>query len=161
MKKEATIKRNQIYIGELIHPISIQKDNLSIITYRHLRSILFQKMQNNLAKDLLYDSPLYPILTANKDCLNQNILIWKSLSLDSILKTYLYKPILTEKDIINIRENIFSGENYLINIKSENLTQIKEMSDCILYEPQTGYYKKIDAFLPHKEEKSIRKRTIS
>ena len=76
--------------------------------------MLFVPNEENLANDLLYRSPNYPILNITEDniCLNfekGNIVVKESYNLSELLKYYWFDQYLTFEDIILIRKTFFTG----------------------------------------------------
>lgn len=124
-KKDSTlIHRDSIYVGKVVHPISIHQKRLdlsrshftdersfSLISYRYYRSMLFQFNENYRCEDLLYLSPAYPILpfSSNDECFQAKAVISESYSLSPLLQYFDYQEMLSLADIKNIRNTFFNG----------------------------------------------------
>lgn len=114
--------RDNIYVGEVIRTRCVYHNNivdntrngeLRVDRWRSYRSILFVPNENNLADDLLYNSPNYPVLniTNNEKCLDFDeniILINDACNLSELLKYFGYNEELTYQDILKIRRTFFS-----------------------------------------------------
>lgn len=120
---EYTVLRNNIYVGEVIRPYNIYRyegdiafsktkvGDLYADTCESYRSMLFVLDDNKLANDLLYDSPLYPVLNITDDMkINDNdIVIRNACNLAILLAYFNYGDVLSYNDIVRIRETFFSG----------------------------------------------------
>ncbi len=75
--KKYVVCRDDIYVGEVVRTDSISycynKNNYDYMTlgitgsYKSYRSMLFVPNELNLANDLLYRSPNYPVLKVTED----------------------------------------------------------------------------------------------
>ncbi len=84
------------------------------------RSMLFTIDENNHANDLLYDSPHYPIfnISSNEDCLSSSIGICDyAFELYEVLKCLGYSEEIGYKEVLEIREKLFSCDYVLNNCK--------------------------------------------
>lgn len=158
--------RDKIYVGEVIktkcvyHPgrIGILKqktEKLEVDHWRGYRSILFTLTEDNLANDLLYNSPNYPILNIsdNKKCMDFDdhiILVKDAYNLSELLRYFGYNKELTYKNIIKIRKTFFSRkfvydncelfgykesnpENWTYYKYGIEITDPKKIKKCIAY----------------------------
>lgn len=120
------VNRDNVYVGEVVKTDTIYRWNeeyeffrtkpgqLNTGNYFPYRSMLFVPNEENLANDLLYRSPNYPILNITEDniCLNfekGNIVVKESYNLSELLKYYGFDQYLTFEDIILIRKTFFTG----------------------------------------------------
>lgn len=122
--KKYVVCRDDIYVGEVVRTDSISycynKNNYDYMTlgitgpYKSYRSMLFVPNEVNLANDLLYRSPNYPVLKVTEDqlCLKfgeNTIIIKNACNLAALLEYFGYKKDLTFKDIMKIRKTFFTG----------------------------------------------------
>lgn len=101
---------------------NLKAGQLDVGVWKSYRSILFVPNEENLADDLLYKSPNYPVLNVTDDekCLNlngKNIVIRNSYNLALLLEYFNYKKDLTIEDVINIRKTFFTGRFGMDNSK--------------------------------------------
>ena len=64
MEHKNTIKRDRLYVGELVVPYDYQlNDNGTVVvyTYESCRNILFS-LDDDMATDVLFESPQYPVV---------------------------------------------------------------------------------------------------
>ncbi len=121
--KNYTVKRKDIYVGELVRTSYIngayenddEHDCLTVSEWFPIRSMLFVPDEKNWSNDLLYQSPNYPILnmTDNDTCLNlghKALIIKDACGLEPLLEYFGYPEKLTYKDIIKIRKTFFTGK---------------------------------------------------
>lgn len=145
--------------------------------YKHYRSMLFVPDDNNRANDLLYRSKRYPVLNITDDetCLNagkDSVVIQNATNISELLKYYGYDEILTYEDILEIRKYFFTGhfvkENEELFVKgaeykakyalpSQYFDILKSMGDKSLLDVIFGFDKRMNAFVPAKEEGKIKK----
>lgn len=125
--------RDNIYVGEVIRTSCVYQrdvigdkkdkmDRLDVYGWRSYRSILFTLTEDNLADDLLYDSPNYPILNISGDenCMyfdDRITLVKDAYNLSELLRYFGYNEELTYEDIIKIRKKFFSGNFVYDNCK--------------------------------------------
>lgn len=118
--------RDNIYVGRVIRTgcvyqqgtTSVSNESagkLDVERWRSYRSILFTLNEDNLAEDLLYNSPNYPVLNISDDkkCMNFDeriTLIKDAFNLSAMLKYYNYNEELTYEDIVEIRKRFFSSK---------------------------------------------------
>lgn len=122
--KKYVVCRDDIYVGEVVRTDSISycynKNNYDYMTlgitgpYKSYRSMLFVPNELNLANDLLYRSPNYPVLKVTEDqlCLKlgeNTIIIKNACNLAALLEYFGYKKDLTFEDIMKIRKTFFTG----------------------------------------------------
>lgn len=124
--KKYVVCRDNIYVGEVVKAECIYRYNeddvlnkaklgqLCTCCWKSYRSILFVPDENQLANDLLYRTPNYPILNITDDdtCLNlgkDSIVIKDACNLASLLEYFGYKKDLTYTDIIKIRKTFFKA----------------------------------------------------
>lgn len=118
--------RDNVYVGQVIRTSCVYQKRvmraskekngiLDVDRWRGYRSILFTLNEDNLADDLLYNSPNYPILNIsdNEKCTDFNnriILVKDAYNLSELLRYFNYNKELTYEDIIRIRKTFFSGK---------------------------------------------------
>ena len=111
--KRYKIDRNKIWIGQVIMPngIYVKDGSLNVESYSSLRSMLFTLNEENLANDLLYNSPNYPILNISNDscCFNSVIAVKDAYNLALLLEYFGYDNKLTYGDILRIKRKFFTG----------------------------------------------------
>lgn len=124
--KKYVVCRDNIYVGEVVRTDSIYRyegdddffrtkpGQLSTVSWRSYRSMLFVPNEDNLSNDLLYRTPNYPILNVTDDeiCLNlgeNSIVIKDACNLAALLEYFDYKKDLTYEDIMKIRKTFFTG----------------------------------------------------
>ena len=117
-----TIKRDKLYVGELVIPHEYQlKDNGEIVvyTYDNCRNILFSLDENEMASDVLYETPNYPVvnITNPTKYIDSDMVIKDAICLDELLKYFGYPEELTKEDINKIRDTFFTGSFGLDNAK--------------------------------------------
>ncbi len=117
--------RDNIYVGQVVKTDNVyqkintnscpnKSDQLTAGNHHFYRSILFTPNAGNLANDLLYQSPTYPILniTDDKTCLGleNSIVVTDACNLAPLLEYFRYNKELSYKDLLNIRKQFFTGE---------------------------------------------------
>ncbi len=119
--------RDNIYVGEVVRTdqvnqykgevncLTVEPGQIYVSVYNPYRSMLFIPNEENLANDLLYQSPNYPILnvTDDKTCLGlgeKSIVIKDACNLAALLKYFKYEEELTYQDILSIRKKFFTGK---------------------------------------------------
>jgi len=124
--RKYVVCRDNVYVGEVIATSRIyrlkgerdffRKKTGQLMTgaYNSYRSMLFVPDENNLANDLLYKTPNYPVLNLTDDetCLNlgeKSIVINDACNLALLLQYFGYNEELTYEDIIKIRKTFFTG----------------------------------------------------
>lgn len=185
--KRYKVCRDNIYVGEVIRTRCVfnrglavlngkETEKLGVDRWRSYRSILFTLNEDNLAEDLLYNSPNYPVLNISDDekCMDFDehiILVKSAYNISELLKYFGYREELTYEDIVKVRKAFFSPKfvyNYCElfgykNMKPEELTYYRhgvEITDpkkrkkCIAYE-------KRQQFLGHRTYLSIDENTLS
>lgn len=110
------IKRENIFIGRVVKPnsrnqIILEKGKLSIYQFTPCRSILFTLNDQNLADDLLYESPKYPILNSSAIdcCLHSEFVIQEEYNLEPLLVFFQFPDLLTLQEITTLRKHFFDG----------------------------------------------------
>lgn len=120
------VNRNQVYVGEVIEPhfseisntSSRRKSKINVHLYYPCRSMLFVPTEQNLANDLLYQSPNYSIVhymdnrffvCTMPDPNHKKIVIQGAYQLEPLLKYFGYQETLTYQDIVKIRKTFFTG----------------------------------------------------
>lgn len=113
--------RNDVYVGKVIKTSEIYQlsnedmsERLRAISGVPYRSILFVPDNKDLADDLLYRSPSYPILNLTDDemCLSlgeESIVVNGACPLAQLLEYYDYPMTLSYEDIKRIRKAFFYG----------------------------------------------------
>ena len=159
MEHKNTVKRDRLYVGELVVPYNYElNDDGKIVVYSYdtCRNILFS-LNNEMATDVLYESPEYPVvnITNPTRCLTSKMVIKDSICLDELLKHFGYQEELTGEDIRKIRQTFFTGEFCLNNAKlfgyqevnAEDLTFYDEnkqvITDPVLLEEKRASYRKL------------------
>lgn len=122
--KKYKVSRDNIYIGEVVSTDSIRRLNtnmfhqkagqLDVGVWKSYRSMLFVPNVENLADDLLYNSPNYLALNITDDekCLSLKgnfVVIRDAYNLAPLLEYFGYNKELTFEDIIKIRKTFFTG----------------------------------------------------
>ena len=155
-----TIKRDKLYVGELVIPLEYQlKDNGEIVvyTYDNCRNILFSLDENEMALDALYTSPNYPVvnITNPTKYIDSGMVIKDAICLDELLKYFGYPEELTKEDINKIRDIFFTGSFGLDNAKLFGYKEItaedvcfydsnkREITDPVLLEEKRENYRKM------------------
>lgn len=129
-EKTKTVTRDLLCIGEVAEVKSIglkrvpgsddlhklgetgaKSREMALHSWNSCRSILFVPNKLELATDLLYRGPYYPILNIsdNEACLNSEVVINSTYNLSALLKFFGYSEFLTYDDIKEIHERFFSG----------------------------------------------------
>lgn len=125
-KKNYTVYRNSIFVGKVVKASSIYRldsefrffktepGQLLANPYIPYRSMLFVPNEDQMAQDLLYNSPCYPILNISNDekCLSlgdDSVVVEDSCNLEQLLEYFGYAKELTLEDIIKIRKTFFTG----------------------------------------------------
>lgn len=121
------VKRDGVHIGGVIKTSTIYRysndskynketdDHLGVVSFHDCRSMLFVLDENNLANDLLYNSPNYPVLNMSDDdmCLklgDDAVVLKEAISLAPLLQYYGYPEELNYDDILKIRKRFFDGD---------------------------------------------------
>ena len=125
-----TIKRDKLYVGELVIPHEYQlKDNGEIVvyTYDNCRNILFSLDENEMASDVLYETPNYPVvnITNPTKYIDSDMVIKDAICLGELLKYFDYKEELTGKDIREVRQTFFTGSFGLNNAELFGYKEVK------------------------------------
>ena len=123
--KKYVVSRDKIYVGQVIRTSSIyrfvsdkdnaQKANIHIGTWKYYRSMLFVPDKNDLADDLLYNSPKYPIVNITDDDIllkldANSIIIKDACNLEKLLKYFNYDEKLTYEEIKRIHKMFFNNK---------------------------------------------------
>lgn len=122
--RKYTVDRDKIYVGSVFKTYNIfnryffDVNNSSYLDFdsaKCYRSILFTLNENNFADDLLYNSPLYPVLniTDNNYCLDlpkPSMLVTDEYPLGELLAYFGYGEELGYEDIVKIRETFFAKQ---------------------------------------------------
>lgn len=121
MEHTSTIKRDRLYVGELVIPQEYQLNNngkIVVSVYETCRNILFS-LDDEMGTDVLYESPQYPVvnITNPPKYIDSKAVIKDAICLDELLKYFGYQEELTEKDLYKIRQTFFTGEFGLNNAK--------------------------------------------
>ena len=108
------ITNNVCYRGSYVDYFNVKKGKLAIYSWRSYRSMLFTVDDNKMANDLLYKTPVYPILNITDDdiCLNLkigSIILNESYNLSSILQYFNFNDELKIEDLVKIRKMFFTG----------------------------------------------------
>ncbi len=129
MKKEYTIKRNDLYIGEVVSTtlrsiyrylgddnyFRTEPEQLHVGNYQTSRSILFTLDKENKAIDLIYKSPHYPVINITDDetlyteLERYPFIIKGAYSLERLLAFFDYCEYLGYTEIKEIKRRFFSG----------------------------------------------------
>lgn len=142
--------RDNVYLGAVVKTNSVyryegESDGFGIKTgqlmtgsWRHYRSMLFEPNENGLAKDLLYNSPNYPVLNITDDetCLkisSDTIVIKDACNLGQLLEYFGYNQELTFKDLVTIRKKFFTGRFAIDNCELFGYKE-SQPKDWIFYE---------------------------
>lgn len=161
--------RDNVFVGEVIRTGCVfQKDAIGISSektgmlgvgyWRSYRSILFTLNEANLADDLIYNSPNYPVLNIsdNEKCMDFDgriTLINNACNLSELLRYFGYAEELTYDDMVKIRNTFFSAkfvydncelfgykesnpENWTYYKNNVKITDPKEIKKCIRYYKQ-------------------------
>ncbi len=99
MRQEYKVKRDNVYVGRVMY----YSQNKQI----PMRSMLFEKTCENLADDLLYDTPYYPIAKKEEDK-KQNFVVDECWNLGQLLNYLGFPEELTKREIQKVRK-IFQG----------------------------------------------------
>lgn len=154
-----TIKRDKLYVGELVIPYEYQlKDNGKILVYAYesCRNILFS-LDDDMATDVLFESPKYPIvnITEQSKCEIGQMAIKDAICLGELLKYFGYPEELTGKDIHEVRQTFFTGSFGLDNaelfgykeLKVEDMTfydeNKQEITDPVLLEAKRALHRNL------------------
>ena len=176
MEHKNTVKRDKLYVGELVIPYEYHlKDNGKILVYAYelCRNILFS-LDDDMATDVLFEVPQYPIvnITDQSKCEIGKMAIKDAICLDELLKYFGYPEELTEENIKKIRATFFTGEFCLNNAKlfgyqeinAEDLTFYDEnkqiITDPVLLEEKRAKYRKLQE-MGHRMVKHIGNGTLS
>ena len=141
------IRRDNIYVGSVIecfefnnYYIDRKEQELEPLRYLVLRSILFQKNENDLASDLLYQSPNYPILgmTSEDIVLQNSRVIYDAVSLEPLLRLCNYKEFLTYEEVEEIRRLFFARNFVYKNCQLFGLkkSRVIPIDDSLLEQPE-------------------------
>ena len=108
------ITNNVCYRGSYVDYFNVKKGKLAIYSWRSYRSMLFTVDDNKMANDLLYKTPVYPILNITDDdiCLNLKIgsvVLNEAYNLSSILQYFNFNDELKIEDLVKIRKMFFTG----------------------------------------------------
>lgn len=159
MEHKNTVKRDRLYVGELVVPYDYQlNDNGKVVvyTYESCRNILFS-LDDDMATDVLYESPQYPVVNITNPTryIDRGIVVKDAICLGELLKYFGYPEELTEENIKKIRATFFTGEFCLNNAKlfgyqeinAEDLTFYDEnkqvITDPVLLEEKRATYRKL------------------
>lgn len=154
-----TIKRDKLYVGELVMPYEYQlKDNGKILVYSYesCRNILFS-LDADMATDVLFEAPQYPIvnITDQTKCEIGKMAIKDAICLGELLKYFDYPEELTGKDIHKVRQTFFTGSFGLDNaelfgykeVKIEDMTfydkNKQEITDPVFLEEKRAMYRRL------------------
>lgn len=124
--KNYIVCRDDIHVGEVVRIDKIYRyegesdffktkpGQLDTGPWMSYRSMLFVPNENKFADDLLYQTPIYPILnvTDDKICLNlgkNSIVIKDACNLSELLEYFGYNKYLNFEDIMKIRKTFFTG----------------------------------------------------
>lgn len=159
MEHKNTIKRDKLYVGELVIPYEYRlKDNGKILvyTYESCRNILFS-LDGDMATDVLFEVPQYPIvnITDQSKCEIGKMAIKDAICLDELLKYFGYPEELTEEDIHKVRQTFFTGDFGLNHAELFGYKEIKiedipfydenkqEITDPVFLEEKRAFYRSI------------------
>lgn len=159
MEHKNTVKRDRLYVGELVVPYEYQLNDNGIIvvyTYDTCRNILFS-LDDDMATDVLYESPQYPVvnITNPTKYIDRGIVVKDAICLDELLKYFGYPELLSKEDISKIRQTFFTGEFCLNNAKlfgyqevnAEDITfydaNKQVITDPVLLEEKRATYRKL------------------
>lgn len=159
MEHKNTVKRDRLYVGELVVPYDYQlNDNGKVVVYIYdtCRNILFS-LDDDMATDVLYESPQYPVVNITNPTryIDRRIVVKDAICLDELLKYFGYPEELTEEDIKQIRQTFFTGDFCLNNAKlfgyqeinAEDMTFYDEnkqiITDPVLLEEKRATYRKL------------------
>lgn len=159
MEHKSTVKRDRLYVGELVVPYDYQlNDNGTVVvyTYESCRNILFS-LDDDMATDVLFESPQYPVVNITNPTryIDRGIVVKDAICLDELLKYFGYSEELTEENIKKIRQTFFTGDFCLNNAKlfgyqeinAEDLTFYDEnkqvITDPVLLEEKRATYRKL------------------
>lgn len=176
MEHKSTVKRDRLYVGELVIPYEYHlKDNGKILVYAYelCRNILFS-LDDDMATDVLFESPQYPVVNITNPTryIDRGIVVKDAICLDELLKYFGYSEELTEEDIKQIRQTFFTGDFCLNNAKlfgyqeinAEDLTFYDEnkqiITDPVLLEEKRATYRKLQE-MGHRMVKHIGNGTLS
>ena len=92
MEHKNTIKRDRLYVGELVIPYEYRLKNdgkILVYTYELCRNILFS-LDGDMATDVLFEVPQYPIvnITDQSKCEIGKMAIKDAICLDELLKYF-------------------------------------------------------------------------
>ncbi len=125
--KNYIVNRDNVYVGEVVEItnnvcrrgsyidyLNVKKGKLAIYSWMSYRSMLFTVDDNKMANDLLYKTPVYPILNITDDdiCLNLKIgsvVLNEAYNLSSILQYFNFNDELKIEDLVKIRKMFFTG----------------------------------------------------
>ncbi len=129
MEHKNTIKRDKLYVGELVIPYEYRlKDNGDVLVYSYesCRNILFS-LNNEMATDVLYESDEYPVINITRATryFDSNMVIKDAICLDELLAYFNYPEDLTEEDIHRVRQTFFTGEFCLNNAELFGYKEVK------------------------------------
>ena len=159
MEHKSTVKRDRLYVGELVVPYDYQlNDNGTVVvyTYESCRNILFS-LDDDMATDVLFESPQYPVVNITNPTryIDRGIVVKDAICLDELLKYFGYPEELTEENIKKIRQTFFTGDFCLNNAKlfgyqevnAEDITFYDEnkqvITDPVLLEEKRATYRKL------------------
>ena len=145
MKSERSVIRKAVHVGKLFATDELylspkngnsKEQDYIIRDMKPCRSILFVIDKKGFARDILYDSPRYPILGVTKDeyCLTERgqekVIVCSKWSLEKLLEALGYNQMLTHKDIQKIRNTLFDclGSERL---KMFSRVPFEEYRECI------------------------------
>ena len=159
MEHKNTIKRDKLYVGELVIPYEYRLKNdgkILVYTYELCRNILFS-LDDDMATDVLFEVPQYPIvnITDQSKCEIGKMAIKDAICLDELLKYFDYPEELTEEDIHRVRQTFFTGDFGLNHAELFGYKEIKiedmpfydknkqEITDPIFLEEKRAFYRSI------------------
>lgn len=192
INKMYRISRDDIYVGQVVKGeglvrnhldhdyLGIKAGELGVIQPRALRSILFSPSRENFAVDLLYDSPLYPVLNMTNDevCMayyKDSILVDRAVNLGEILAYYKFEQNLVFEEVQQIRRAFFGGgfaqlyekdfditgkeygrhtasrADYKYLLSQDDYLAVRDLSDAPLPEVFLNPSLKADAFKPERK----------
>ena len=159
MEHKNTIKRDRLYVGELVIPYEYRLKNdgkILVYTYELCRNILFS-LDGDMATDVLFEVPQYPIvnITDQSKCEIGKMAIKDAICLDELLKYFGYPEELTEEDIHKVRQTFFTGDFCLNHAELFGYKEIKiedmqfydenkqEITDPVFLEEKRAFYRSI------------------
>ena len=138
---KTVVSRDTIYVGHVVKPLqffkalqdgidgdgySIRTGQLRVNKSHIVRSMLFTITEDGLANDLLYKSPLYPILNkaSIKDCQASDLVVEHPVRISGLLSRNNFGKFLTFKDLKLVRKNIFSAGYLIKNSERFGMLQV-------------------------------------